>query len=110
MLSNAPGPPAADLPPQDYANTSSFKEKWKSCIVKAIADTTDKLQAAQARYKRSFDKRLCKQLEETRQADHVFLRVERKDDKDRRHKLAPIADGPFQVKSVDAEAKTVVIE
>ena len=39
----------------------------------------------------------------------MFLRVERKDDKETRHKLAPIADGPYLVKDVNQDGKTVVI-
>ena len=35
--------------------------------------------------------------------------MERKDDKETRHKLAPIADRPYLVKDVNQDAKTVVI-
>ena len=42
--------------------------------------------------------------------DDVYLRVERKDDTEKRHKLAPIAEGPFQVKKVDKENKTMLLE
>ena len=42
--------------------------------------------------------------------DDVYLRVERKDDTETRHKLAPIAEGPFPVKKVDQENKTVFLE
>ena len=110
MLSKPPGPIAADLPPTEHENAATFREKWKTWLVKAITDTTDKLKSAQERYKRAFDKRLRKQREEIKQGDKVFLRVERKNDKDTRHKLAPIAEGPYKVKSVNNDAKTVVIE
>ena len=78
--------------------------------MKAITDTTDKLKAAQESYKRSFDKRLQKQREEMRKGDKVFLRVERKNGKDNRRKLPPISDGPYAVKDVNVDAKTVVFE
>ena len=42
------------------------------------------------------------------QGDYVFLRVEQKNQKDYRHKLAPIAEGPFLV--IKTDKNTVVIE
>ena len=110
VLSKPPGPLAADIPTEEHNDTVSYRQKWKSWLTKAIKDTTDQLQKAQERYKRSFDKRLRKQREEIRKDDYVFLRVERRNDKEHRHKLAAIADGPYRVKDVNTEAKTVVIE
>lgn len=40
----------------------------------------------------------------------LFLCIERKIDNKLRHKLAAISEGPFKVKNVDNEAKTVVTE
>ena len=40
----------------------------------------------------------------------MYLRVERKVYTETRHKLAPIAEGPFPVKKVDKENKTVLLE
>lgn len=59
---------------------------------------------------RNFDKHLRKNAEVIRPGDNVFLRVERKDEKETRHKLAPIAEGPFPVLRVDGAAKTVIIK
>ena len=42
--------------------------------------------------------------------DDVYLRVERKHDTETRHKLAAIAEGPFPVKKVYKENKTVLLE
>ena len=40
----------------------------------------------------------------------MYLRVERKDDTETRHKLAPIAEGPFPVKKFYKDNKTVLLE
>ena len=61
------------------------------------------------RYKRNYDKRLRRCSEKILQGDFVFLRSENKSDKDSRHKLAPIALGPYLVKQVDEKAYTAVI-
>ena len=42
--------------------------------------------------------------------DYIFLRTEKKDDKDSRHKLVPIAGRPYLVRKPDDKAKTFVIE
>ena len=39
---------------------------------------------------------------------YVFLLTEKKEDKDSSHKLAPLAEGPYLVKEVDVDSKTVV--
>ena len=110
VLSKPPGPLAASIPRDETETPREYKHKWKAWLARAIPETQEKLRKAQERYKRAFDKRLRKQTEEINAGDEVFLRVERKDDQDTRHKLAPIADGPFPVKKVDREAKTVLIE
>lgn len=57
-LSKPPRPIAADLLPQEYGNTARFKDNWKTCIIKEISGTRDKLKAVESRYKRSFDQQL----------------------------------------------------
>lgn len=54
---------------------------WKEWLVKAITNTQDKLEAAQACYKHNFDKRLHRNDEEINLVDQVYLRVDRKSDK-----------------------------
>ena len=66
------------------------------------------LHRAQERYKKNFDARLRRQRQRISADDHVFLRIEKKNDRDTRHKQAPIASGPYPVKAIDS--KTVVIE
>ena len=84
--------------------------KWKDWLARTIQDTQEKLRKAQERYKKAFDKRLRNTTEDVRPGDNVYLRVERKDDTETRHKLAPIAAGPFPVKKVDKDKKTVLLE
>ena len=57
---------------------------------------------AQDRYRRTFNKRLRNQTEEIRTGDLVFLRIEKRDDNQTRHKLAALAEGPFEVINVDS--------
>lgn len=68
------------------------------------------MKTAQKRYKRNYDKRLRCASEEINPDDNVFLRVERKYEKETRHKLALISERPFQVKDTDRAAKTALIE
>lgn len=73
-----------------------------------MVKTKELLTKAQARYKKNDDFRLLKQCEVIHLDDYVYLRVERKDPNEHRHKLPPIAKGPWKVIKVDD--KTVVIE
>lgn len=70
--------------------------------------TKQRLDKAQARYKKNFDKRLRKQYELVTKGNEVFLPVKRKSAKEHHHKLAPVAEGPFKV--TKADNKTVVIQ
>ena len=65
---------------------------------------------AQERYKKAFDKILRNTTEEVTPGDDVYLRIKRKDDRETRHELAPISEGPFPVKKVYKENKTVLLE
>lgn len=69
--------------------------------------TKEKLDRAQARYKGNFERRLRRQHRESKDSDHVLLRVERRDESKTRRKLAAVAEGPFTVDSV--RGKSVVI-
>lgn len=109
VLSRPPKPLAASIPLDKTKNPRGYKHKRKEWLAKAIPETQEKLRKAQERYKKSFDKRLRKEFEDFKAGDDVFLRIERNDDKDIQHNLAPIAEGPLKVKSVNREAKTVSI-
>ena len=58
-------------------------------------------------YKRDYDTLLRRQRETIKKGDSIFLRVERRDENQTRHKLAAVAEGPFPVESV--KGHTVVI-
>lgn len=58
----------------------------------------------------NFRRKLCKNSENIKSGYNVFLSVERKDETETRHKLAPIAKGPFPVTKIEEVTKTVVIE
>lgn len=59
------------------------------------------LESSQNHYRRKYDKGLHLGTEEIFQGHYFFLRSEKKDEEDHRHKLAPIAEGVYVVKSVD---------
>lgn len=58
--------------------------------------------------KRDYDERLGSLRKNRRPGDAIFLRVEKRDESDTRHKLAAVADGPFPVVSV--KGNTLVIK
>ncbi|CAN8069270.1 unnamed protein product [Agarophyton chilense] len=78
--------------------------------LKARAEEAAKeLSKTQARYKRNYDARRRRGNPAVRVGSHVFVRVERPDKQEEsRHKLLPIAAGPFKV--VDLDENTVVIK
>lgn len=59
---------------------------------------------------RNLEKKLRKTIETTQPGDNVSLRVEMKDKKDTRHKLARIAEVTYPVLSEDSASKTVVVK
>lgn len=73
-----------------------FKRRWNHWIHYRMLNKKESLNAEQARYKK-FDRSLRSQKETITENDDVFLRVERKNNKENRHKLAPIADGTLKV-------------
>ena len=75
---------------------------------KALSETKERLRRAQERYKRNYDARLRRQSEFIGKDDHVYLRVERRDEQQTRHKLAPVAVGPYKV--LETRGHTVMIE
>ena len=108
VLSKAPGPLALEPMPSKASTRQDFKRQWKHWLRDTLSTTKQRLDVAQARYKRNYDRRLRRQAEKIQVDDHVFLRVERKNLHDHRHKLAAVAEGPFRVK--EAKDDTVVIE
>ena len=89
VLSKPPGPLAASIPRNETETPREYQLKWKDWLARTIPDTQEKLRKAQERYKKAFDKRLRRTTEDIMTGDNVYLRVERKDDTETRHKLAP---------------------
>ena len=79
--------------------------------VKLRKHTRHALARRQARYKHDYDAQTRVVREEFPVGSHVFVRKEHwneeEEEEPKRHKLAPIADGPFEVQGSDAD--TVVI-
>lgn len=69
-----------------------------------------RIDAAQQRYNRSYDKLLRRGTQVIKPDGWVHLRFERGDEARTRHKLASIADGTFWVKTVNTSSKTIDLE
>ena len=108
VLSRPPPPLALKNEPRSYKHPQEARIKWKEWLEKALSGAKNRLMKAQQRYKRNYDARLRKQNETIKKNDHVYLRVERRDENEHRHKLAAVAEGPFKV--METHDKTVVIE
>ena len=65
------------------------------------------MSATATRMKRNYDERLRRHREVIKPGDFMFLRAERRDENETRHKLAALAEGPYRVESV--QGNTVVI-
>ena len=65
--------------------------KWRQCLSKTLVEARSQLDKAQERYKREYDKRLRRQRETIKKGDSVFMRVQRRDERQTRHKLAAVA-------------------
>ena len=74
-------------------------------LAQTILETQEKLRKAQERYKKAFDKRLRNTTEDVMPGDNGYLRVERKDDTETRHKLALIT---FDKKSKHTTQRTSI--
>ena len=93
-------------------NRASSFERWRLRLKTLFATAARSSVAARARYKRDFDRRLRRNAETLTSGMYVFVRRDYAPKTDgsvpRKHKLSPVADGPFRVISVDE--KTVVID
>ncbi len=108
ILSRPPPPLAIPGSPTHPQRPIQFRDRWRAALAKVLKTSGDVMRATAARMKRNYDERLRVSREKIRPGDYVFLRVERRDENETRHKLAPVADGPFRVGSV--RGNTAVIE
>ena len=108
VLSRPPPPLAVQSPPTPLRTPAETHERWRNWLSRTLSDARQCLDQAQARFKRAYDKRIRKSNEKIAAGDDVFLRVERRDETQTRHKLASVVEDPFTVHSV--EGKTVVLQ
>ncbi len=108
VLSRPPPPLALKHQPRQARGHAQEKQHWKQWLQKALTETRERLRKAQERYKKNYDERLRRQSETIKPEDFIYLRVERRDENETRHKLAAVAEGPFKV--ISSTRHTVVIE
>lgn len=85
-----------------------FRDRWRQALVKTLANSGNALKSTAVQMKRNYDERVRRQREFITTGDYVFLRLERRDEAESRHKIAAVAKGPYKVESVSGH--TVVIE
>ena len=94
------------------ANRASAYQRWRLRLQALLKTASASSDAARARYKRDFDRRLRRNPEHLVPGMYVFVRREYAPKTDssepRKHKLSPVTDGAFKILSVDD--KTVVID
>lgn len=91
VMSKAPGPVALKPMTSCEKPNGDFKRKWKHWIQETNTKTKERLDKAQARYRKIYDARLRKKSEAIHEDYYVYLTVELKKPKDRRRKLTPVA-------------------
>ena len=94
------------------ANRATAFKRWRLRLAELFKTAEQSGEAARVRYKRDFDNRLRRNNERLAPGLFVFVRRDYAPKTDgsvpRKHKLSPVADGPFRVLSVDEN--TVVID
>jgi len=94
------------------SNRATLYKRWVARLKQLLETASRNSASAQARYKRDFDARLRRNAESLVPGVHVFVRRDYSPKTDGsvpgRHKLSPVADGPFKVLSVDED--TVVVD
>ena len=86
-----------------------YHAKWKSSLSALMNTASRNLAKLQARYKPDMDKRTHPPGEVITKGSQVFLRKEYTNPRvEGKHKLSPVAEGPFPVKEVNND--TLVIE
>ena len=105
-------PPAISIesrPTMDAADDAyTYRERWKYWLTQLMSTASAELEKRQARYKRNFDARLRLPVQQISEGSFVFVRRDHTPRTESRHKLAPVADGPFEV--VGADEHTVVVK
>ena len=110
VLSRTPCALALQAQPtiEQCGSSSQYYTKWMSWLESLMSTAKNSMNREQDRYRRNFDQRLRRHKQDIRPGSFVFVRKEYSNKSERKHKLAPIADGPFRV--ISANAHTVLIE
>ena len=109
VLSRPPPPLALTPKPQGVVgeSPSDYNARWMSWLQLLLERSSRTLYREQARYKRNYDARVRTTREKLHAGTQVFVR--REYFKEGKHKLSPLADGPFWVVDVDDETAVVRI-
>ncbi|CAN8068181.1 unnamed protein product [Agarophyton chilense] len=108
---NPPALPVAldDETELDAPTPAMYHLKRRNDLKARAEEAAKELSKTQARYERNYDARRRRGNPAIRVGGHIFVRIERPDKQEEsRHKLLPIAAGPFKV--VDLDEDTVVIK
>ncbi|MGH0053543.1 MAG: DDE-type integrase/transposase/recombinase [Sphaerochaetaceae bacterium] len=111
VLSKPPVPISVQSRPklaQEQPDPSKYMQKWRSWLRTLMSTAGAEMRKAQDRYKRNFEHRMRRSCENITKGTHVFIRKEYFSKEHPKHKLAPLADGPYEV--IDCDDKTVVVE
>ena len=95
-----------DLP--EAVNHAEYRERWRSRLSALMDTATVALRSTQQRYKRNFDRRMRLPKQDPLPGEYVFIRKDHRARHEPKHKLSPIATGPYRV--IDADDKTLVVE
>ena len=93
--------------PEDATNPDQ-RLRWKSRLSALIRSAAAKLEQSQARYQRNFNRRLRLPKREPTPGGYVYVRKDYHNPEEPRHKLSPIATGPYKV--IETRGRTLVIE
>ena len=111
VVSRKPPPLAIESQPtiQEVGDHATYKEKWKSWLSTLMSTAETAMKKVQNRYKANYDRRLRANAEIVKAGDRVFVRKDYTNPRtETKHKLAPVATGPYLV--VNADNSTVVIQ
>lgn len=90
------------VPPHTYA------EKWKQWLAATFPTVRKQIDKKQARYKSNFNARIRSQRDSLKKGSLVYVCKEHYGRSDPQHKLAPIADGPYEVAEVNDDTAVVL--
>ena len=89
-------------------STAQYHSKWMSWLDSLMSTAKSSMSKEQDRYRRNFNQCLRRDNQDIRSGSFVFVRKDYTNKNERKHKLAPIANGPYRV--VNDDEHTVLIE